>query len=73
MKNLNISLGISVGLGLFYSSFSPLSAKDQDKRMNIVFLLADDLRWNSIGCFGNDIVHTPNLDRLAEAGVKFEN
>ena len=73
MKNLNISLGVSVGLGLFYSPFSSLSAKEQGKKMNIVFLLADDLRWNSIGCFGNDVVHTPNLDRLAEAGVKFEN
>lgn len=73
MKNLNISLGLSLGVGLFYYPFSSLNAKEQDKKMNIVFLLADDVRWNSIGCFGNDIVHTPHIDRLAEAGVKFEN
>jgi len=41
--------------------------------MIIVFLLADDVRWNSIGCFGNNIVYTPHIDRLAEEGVRFEN
>lgn len=41
--------------------------------MNIVFLLADDLRWNSLGCMGNPIIVTPNIDGLAREGVRFNN
>ncbi|MDA9555457.1 sulfatase [Pelobium sp.] len=43
------------------------------KKMNIVFLLADDLRWNSLGCMGNNIVVTPNIDKIAAQGIKFNN
>ncbi len=49
------------------------SQNQADKRMNIVFLLADDLRWNSLGCMGNPIVITPHIDELAKAGIRFNN
>lgn len=49
-----------------------LFARDSE-RMNVVFLLADDLRWNSLGCMGNKIVVTPNIDELAREGVRFNN
>jgi len=39
---------------------------------NILFIASDDLNTD-IGCYGNDQVLTPNLDRLAEMGVRFEN
>ena len=39
-------------------------------RPNIVILLADDMGYSDIGCFGGE-VHTPNLDALANAGVRF--
>lgn len=42
-------------------------------RPNIVFLLADDLRWDALGCMANPIVQTPHLDRLAARGVNFRN
>jgi len=42
-------------------------------RPNIVFLLADDLRWDALGCMGNRIIQTPNLDALAKRGVLFRN
>src|SRR6478735_1664458 len=42
-------------------------------RPNIVFILADDLRWDSLGCQGNRIVQTPNIDGLAARGVRFTN
>ena len=41
------------------------------KRPNIVFMIADDHRWNGIRAFGNPIVQTPTLDALAENGVAF--
>ncbi len=38
---------------------------------NIVFLLADDLGWTGLGCYGSDFYETPRLDALAASGVKF--
>jgi arylsulfatase A-like enzyme len=38
---------------------------------NIVFILADDLGWADLGCYGADLHETPNIDRLAQQGVRF--
>jgi arylsulfatase A-like enzyme len=46
---------------------------NRKKPMNILFLLADDLRWNSLGCAGNEVVITPEIDRLAKDGIRFAN
>ena len=37
---------------------------------NVVLLMADQLRWDGIGAYGNSVVQTPNLDRLAREGVR---
>ena len=39
---------------------------------NIVLFLTDQLRRDALGCYGNEICQTPNLDRLAEEGVRFD-
>ena len=44
-----------------------------EPRPNVVFLLIDDLRFNALGCMGDKIVKTPNIDRLAKEGVLFRN
>ena len=36
---------------------------------NVVFILADDLGYGDLGCYGNTILNTPNLDRLAAEGL----
>jgi len=38
---------------------------------NIVFVLADDLGWAELGCYGNTFNETPNLDRMAKEGMRF--
>jgi len=38
---------------------------------NVVFILADDLGWSDLGCYGADLHETPHLDRLAREGVRF--
>ncbi len=43
-----------------------------DKRPNILFLMTDQQRHDSLGCTGADFAHTPNLDRMAAEGVRFE-
>lgn len=37
---------------------------------NIIFIMADDLGYGDLGCYGNDRVETPNIDRLADEGVR---
>lgn len=51
------------------------SAEDGSKpvKPNIIVILADDLGWADIGCYGNDAVSTPHLDRLASEGMRFTN
>src|SRR5688500_3033671 len=43
------------------------------QRPNFIFILADDQRFDSLGCMGNALIRTPNLDRLAQNGVLFTN
>ena len=44
---------------------------DAAKRPNLILILADDLGWSDLSCYGNDLHQTPNLDRLAKQGVRF--
>jgi len=41
------------------------------ERPNIVFFLIDDLGWADVGCFGSKFYQTPNIDRLAQQGMRF--
>ena len=51
---------------------APVWAKENERAMpNIVFILADDLGWAELGCYGNRFNKTPNLDRLAAEGMRF--
>ncbi len=42
-------------------------------RPNIIYLMADDQRADALGCMGNSIIHTPNIDAMASQGVLFKN
>ncbi len=41
--------------------------------MNVLVLMCDHHRFDALGCLGNPLAHTPNLDKLAERSVRFEN
>lgn len=50
----------------------PRPAKAQDTRPpNMVFILADDLGYGDLGCYGQKVIRTPNLDRMAAEGMRF--
>jgi len=48
-----------------------INGKASEDKPNIIFILADDLGWAELGCYGNEFNETPNLDKLASEGMKF--
>ncbi|MFB3828375.1 MAG: sulfatase [Bryobacteraceae bacterium] len=46
-------------------------ALSQSRPPNVIFILADDLGWGDLGCYGHPQLRTPNLDRLARQGSQF--
>ena len=51
----------------------PLSAQTAEQRTNVVFILADDLGYSGVGCYGATQVKTPHIDRLAAGGIRFSD
>jgi arylsulfatase A-like enzyme len=61
-----------LSLALLFAPVSKAVADDPPaKQTNFVFFLVDDLGWADLGCFGSTFHETPNIDRLAESGMKF--
>ena len=61
-KNLIIIL-------LTFVCFSCSQSKNKIESPNFVFILADDLGYGELGIFGQEIIETPNIDRLAKEGM----
>ena len=57
---------------LTFAFFSGLFAKP-DQPTNVIYILADDLGKGDLGCYGQKKLKTPNIDRLAEEGMKFSS
>ena len=56
----------------FCVSFNSCSNKNTThKKPNIIFIMADDLGYNELGCYGQDVIKTPGIDRIATEGIKF--
>ena len=49
------------------------AAAQADRRPNVLLVISDQLHYEAIAAAGNEVVHTPNIDRLAHDGVRFEN
>ncbi|MGB0582485.1 MAG: sulfatase [Limisphaerales bacterium] len=56
---------------VLYSLLSLSLVASAARKPNVIVLLADDLGWSSLGCCGNTLHETPNLDRLAQEGMRF--
>lgn len=72
MKN-NLFPWIGAGATLLM----PISVQSQDnnsgKRPNVIIILADDIGYGDLGCYGEPTIHTPNVDKLTSTGIRFTN
>jgi arylsulfatase A-like enzyme len=66
MKTTNLLRNVGLGIAVL----APLAQTDAQKP-NVVFILADDLGWSDLQCYGSSFYETPNLNKLAEEGVRF--
>ena len=54
-------------------SITFFSCKQEEKRPNIIFIMADDHTMGAISAYGNSRMETPNIDKLADEGMRFNN
>ena len=62
---LLLGCGLAVTPGM-----NALQAQNQEKP-NIIYIMCDDLGYSDVGCYGQQYISTPNLDRMAEEGMRF--
>ncbi|TKJ36053.1 MAG: sulfatase [Planctomycetes bacterium B3_Pla] len=78
MKNLNRREFLNLAAGAA-ATILPLAkcgsgfagSKNRAERPNIIFIMADDMGYGDLGCYGQKHIKTPNIDRLAEQGTRF--
>lgn len=63
----------AAGLGFASLAFAFDTCTAKRRKPSIILLLTDDQRFDALGCMGNPIIQTPNMDLLAQEGVIFEN
>src|SRR3954463_2648100 len=57
--------------GIFLSMSFACPSWGASRKPNIILILADDMGWSELGCYGNTFNETPNIDRLATQGLRF--
>ncbi len=60
-----------VRMGIFLLLLTATLPATAAEKLNVVFILADDLGWGELGCYGQKKIPTPNIDRLAAQGMRF--
>ncbi|NQT27244.1 sulfatase-like hydrolase/transferase [candidate division KSB1 bacterium] len=55
----------------FALPISLMSEKGSSRSPNIILMMADDLGWKELGCYGQEKIKTPHIDRLAREGMRF--
>jgi len=73
MNSINYFLSFLLLFTIFScSTKTGLNEKNNGQNPNVLFICIDDLR-PELGCYGNDYIHSPNIDKLAETGAVFAN
>jgi len=72
MRALTIILSLTAA-GIFYSCTTSQKTEEVIRNPNVILIYADDLGYGDVGAYGATEIETPNIDRLAEGGVRFSN
>lgn len=70
MNHLKALLFLGTACGLFADAITAAEEASSD-RPNIIYLMADDMGWGDLGCYGQKHIQTPNIDRFAREGTRF--
>lgn len=74
MKKSGFLIDRIIILAIIAGSFTGCSQQEdrsKDKAANIIYIMVDDLGYGDVGCYNEKIEYTPNIDRLAESGIRF--
>jgi arylsulfatase A-like enzyme len=59
-------------MAMVMAALTPMAAlAEAGKRPNVILIVADDLGWAEVGCYGQKKIQTPHLDRMAKEGMRF--
>ena len=67
---LRRSIQAIVAVGLLSGGAARLAAAEGVERPNFIVIFCDNLGYGDVGCFGSKVHRTPNIDRLAEEGIR---
>src|SRR5215217_6648056 len=70
---LSLRLACAAACGLLLCAGALCAAEKDGAKPNIVFILLDNVGQEWFGCYGSEENCTPNIDRLAQSGVRFSN
>ncbi|MGD9722993.1 MAG: sulfatase [Pirellulales bacterium] len=70
---LIVVAGCAATIGVTRAADDDTASVQSAAPLNVVLILADDLGWADLGCYGADLHETPHLDRLAREGIRFTN
>src|SRR5881296_2345209 len=73
IENFKLIGRLSVVFALLTSLGVGAAEKSSESRPNILYIMSDDHAAHALSCYGSKINQTPNLDRLASAGMRFTN
>jgi len=72
-KTLTLIIALCLVAPFGRSNSTKADSSDTTKIQHVLFLVSDDLKASALGCYGNSLCKTPNIDRLAAEGMVFEH
>src|SRR6478736_417076 len=70
---MNRCSALLLGLGILWAHLVSAAADPSPARPNILFIMSDDHAAHAVSAYGSKINQTPNIDRLAKEGLRFNN
>ena len=69
----NISAALLLPAVAFHLTGCGIQEKKEVKQPNIIFIMTDDHTTQAMSCYGGSLIQTPNMDRIANEGIRFDN